>query len=127
MANLIIVSRSFATGLPVVALFGMHQHRFPAFVGAVCFAAIMGGLVLPWRTSWAHNLINFVIYQGFILYLHFMYETAERRLHKLRDQLKTQYRATQKAQVSERKAADSKRRLTSYIFHEARAVSPMNN
>ncbi|KAF8605922.1 hypothetical protein BDV93DRAFT_490002 [Ceratobasidium sp. AG-I] len=114
----------FATGLPVLALFGMHQHRFPAFVSAVCFAAIMGGLVLPWRISWVRNLINFIIYQGFLLYLHFMYETAERRLHKLRDQLKTQYRATQKAQVSERKAADSKRRLTSYIFHEVRV--PLN-
>ncbi|KAG9080918.1 hypothetical protein FRC07_014741, partial [Ceratobasidium sp. 392] len=114
----------FSTGLPVLALFGMHQHRFPAFVCAVCFAAIMGALVIPWRTTWVRNLINFVIFQAFLLYLHFMYEASERRLHKLRDQLKTQYRATQKAQVSERKAADSKRRLTSYIFHEVRV--PLN-
>lgn len=78
----------------------------------------MGALVIPWRTTWSRNLINFLLYQAFLLYLHFMYESGERRLHKLRDQLKTQYRATQKAQVSERKAADSKRRLTSYIFHE---------
>lgn len=35
-----------------------------------------------------------------------------------------QYRATQKAQVNERKAADSKRRLTSYVFHEVRV--PLN-
>ena len=34
------------------------------------------------------------------------------------------YRATQKAQVNERKAADSKRRLTSYVFHEVRV--PLN-
>ncbi|KAG8735593.1 hypothetical protein FRC12_017999, partial [Ceratobasidium sp. 428] len=113
-----------STGLPVLALFGMHQHRFPATVAAVCFTILMGTLVIPWRTSWVRNLINFVIFQMFLLYLHFMYETAERRLHKLRDQLKTQYRATQKAQVSERKAADSKRRLTSYIFHEVRV--PLN-
>ena len=38
---------------------------------------------------------------------------AERRLYTLRDQLKIQFRATQKAQVNERRAADSKRRLTS--------------
>jgi osomolarity two-component system sensor histidine kinase SLN1 len=87
----------------------------------VTFAIVMGALVIPWRTSWSRNLINYIVFQTFLLYLHFMYETAERRLHKLRDQLKSQYRATQKAQVSERKTADSKRRLTSYIFHEVRA------
>lgn len=42
----------------------------------------------------------------------------------MRDQLKIQFRATQKAQVNERKAADSKRRLTSYVFHEVRV--PLN-
>lgn len=52
------------------------------------------------------------------------YAQAERRLYILRDQLKVQYRATQKAQVNERKAADSKRRLTSYVFHEVRV--PLN-
>lgn len=36
-------------------------------------------------------------------------------MYTLRDQLKVQFRATQKAQVNERKAADSKRRLTSYV------------
>ncbi|KAG8747308.1 hypothetical protein FRC10_001487 [Ceratobasidium sp. 414] len=114
----------YSAGFPVLALFGMHQHRFPALVGAVCFAVLLGALSLPWRTSWVHNFINSVVFQVFVLYLHFMYESAERRLHKLRDQLKTQYRTTQKAQVSERKAADSKRRLTSYIFHEVRV--PLN-
>lgn len=45
-------------------------------------------------------------------------------MYNLRDQLKVQFRATQKAQVNERKAADSKRRLTSYVFHEVRV--PLN-
>ncbi|CAE6516173.1 unnamed protein product [Rhizoctonia solani] len=114
----------FTIGLPMLALFGMHQHRLSATLAAVVLAVLMGVLVIPWRTSWSRNLINYVIFQVFLLYLHFMYETGERRLHKLRDQLKTQYKATQKAQVSERKAADSKRRLTSYIFHEVRV--PLN-
>ncbi|ELU43511.1 putative histidine kinase [Rhizoctonia solani AG-1 IA] len=118
---------SFTTGLPVMALFGMHQHRLPAALAASIIAILMGVLVIPWRTSWSRNLINFIIYQVFLLYLHFMYETAERRLHKLRDQLKTQYKATQKAQVSERKAADSKRRLTSYIFHEICVIVVLNS
>jgi hypothetical protein len=49
---------------------------------------------------------------------------TERRLYSLRDQLKVQFRATQKAQVNERKAMDSKMRLTSYVFHEVRV--PLN-
>ena len=56
-----------------------------------------------------------MIFQGFLLYIHYMRENAERRLYTLRDQLKVQFRATQKAQVNERKASDSKRRLTSYV------------
>ncbi|KAG8761318.1 hypothetical protein FRC11_014076 [Ceratobasidium sp. 423] len=114
----------FTSGFPVLALFGMHQHRLSATLAATTFAVLLGVLILPWRKSWSRNLINFVLFQIFLLYLHFMYETTERRLHKLRDQLKTQYKATQKAQVSERKAAESKRRLTSYIFHEVRV--PLN-
>lgn len=49
---------------------------------------------------------------------------SERRMYSLREQLKVQFRATQKAQVNERKASDSKRRLTSYVFHEVRV--PLN-
>jgi signal transduction histidine kinase len=49
---------------------------------------------------------------------------SERRLYALREQLKVQFRATQKAQVNERKASESKRRLTSYVFHEVRV--PLN-
>jgi osomolarity two-component system sensor histidine kinase SLN1 len=45
-------------------------------------------------------------------------------MYTLREQLKVQFRATQKAQVNERKASDSKRRLTSYVFHEVRV--PLN-
>jgi signal transduction histidine kinase len=42
----------------------------------------------------------------------------------LRQQLKIQYRATQSAQVLERRSADSKKRFVSYIFHEVRV--PLN-
>ena len=62
------------------------------------------------------DLANFIFFQAFLLYIHYMRENAERRLYTLRDQLKVQFRATQKAQVNERKAADSKRRLTSYVL-----------
>lgn len=45
-------------------------------------------------------------------------------MFEMRQQLKMQYRATQSAQVMERKASDSKRRFVSYIFHEVRV--PLN-
>lgn len=50
--------------------------------------------------------------QVFLLFLSSLSQ-SERRLFILREQLKTQFKATQKAQINERKEADSKRRLTS--------------
>jgi osomolarity two-component system sensor histidine kinase SLN1 len=89
------------------------------------------------------DILDFIIFQGFLVCVHYMLETvrrpfllskcqflvlrrgffsvgrcgfqSERRLYVLRDQLKVQFRATQKAQINERKAADSKRRLTSWV------------
>ncbi|KAJ3300112.1 HisKA, partial [Borealophlyctis nickersoniae] len=48
----------------------------------------------------------------------------DRRTFLIRDQLKSQYRATQRAQHLEYKAADSKKRFVNYIFHEVRV--PLN-
>ena len=45
-------------------------------------------------------------------------------MYSLREQLKNQFRATQKAQVAERQASESKRLFVSYIFHEVRV--PLN-
>ncbi|CAL1717262.1 unnamed protein product [Somion occarium] len=114
----------YTSALQTIAIFGLKLHRFPAMIGAVCFFALSCGLILPLRAFFIRNIINFVFFQGFLLYVHYMREHAERRMYTLRDQLKVQFRATQKAQVNERKAADSKRRLTSYVFHEVRV--PLN-
>ncbi|CDO68388.1 hypothetical protein BN946_scf184815.g35 [Trametes cinnabarina] len=108
----------YTSALQTIALFGLKLHRFPAMMGALVFFALSCGLILPDRTSFIRNLVNFLFFQAFLLYIHYMRENAERRLYTLRDQLKVQFRATQKAQVNERKAADSKRRLTSYVFHD---------
>ena len=69
--------------------------------------------MLPVKPGYASNAVNFLAFQAFLLYVHYMREHVERRTYTLRDQLKIQFKATQKAQVNERKAADSKRRLTS--------------
>ncbi|PIL24591.1 hypothetical protein GSI_12475 [Ganoderma sinense ZZ0214-1] len=114
----------YTSALQTIALFGLKLHRFPAMLGASVFFVLACALILPDRASFVRNLVNFVFFQGFLLYIHYMRENAERRLYTLRDQLKVQFRATQKAQVNERKASDSKRRLTSYVFHEVRV--PLN-
>ncbi|PPQ93876.1 hypothetical protein CVT25_013585 [Psilocybe cyanescens] len=61
--------------------------------------------IIPHRNTWGRILI----------YVHYVRESSERRLYTLRDQLKIQFKATQKAQINERKASDSKRRLTSLL------------
>jgi hypothetical protein len=135
------------TGLPVIAIFAMGQNRTVQTLMMASFIACAGALVshrsslprvlhlapihsdgsapqlVPWHRPWIRNILNLIIFHAFVLYINWMRETADRRLHVLRDQLKTQYKQTQKAQISERKSSDSKRRLTSYIFHvSARGV-----
>ncbi|KAI0091448.1 hypothetical protein BDY19DRAFT_983786 [Irpex rosettiformis] len=114
----------YTCAFQTIALFGLGFNRFPALIGVVIFFGLACGIVVPEKTAFLRNLFNFLLFQAFLLYVHFMRENAERRLYTLRDQLKIQFRATQKAQVNERKAADSKRRLTSYVFHEVRV--PLN-
>lgn len=114
----------YANGPQTIALFGLGLQRFPALVGTTTFMALCFGMIVPDRTTWVRNVINFLCFQAFLLYLHYMRENSERRLYRLREQLKVQFLATQKAQINERKAADSKRRLTSYVFHEVRV--PLN-
>ncbi|KZT67331.1 hypothetical protein DAEQUDRAFT_729184 [Daedalea quercina L-15889] len=114
----------YTSALQTVGLFGLKVNRFPAMIAACMFFILACGLIIPVHAQMIRNLINFLCFQTFLLYIHYMRENAERRLYSLRDQLKVQFRATQKAQVNERKAADSKRRLTSYVFHEVRV--PLN-
>ncbi|PPQ64353.1 hypothetical protein CVT24_008422 [Panaeolus cyanescens] len=112
---------SFGTGgfdvLPVCIYL---YHTRPQDVGAksvhsLCF--LESPKLKPIQTFPA-GMINFFIFQSFLIYVHYVRERAERRLYVLRDQLKVQYKATQKAQINERKVMDSKRRLTSYVFHD---------
>ncbi|QRV85043.1 response regulator receiver [Ceratobasidium sp. AG-Ba] len=114
----------YVTGLPVIAIFAMQQNRTVQTTLVVAFICTAGGFFLPYNRNWIRHILNLIIFHAFILYINWMRETAERRLYVLRDQLKTQYKQTQKAQISERKSSESKRRLTSYIFHEVRV--PLN-
>lgn len=114
----------YATALQAIGLFGLKLNRLPAAIGASLFFIITCSLMIPLKKTWARTMINFLLFHLFLIYVHYMRESSERRLYTLRDQLKIQFKATQKAQINERKAADSKRRLTSYVFHEVRV--PLN-
>ncbi|KAF8806887.1 hypothetical protein BYT27DRAFT_7140360 [Phlegmacium glaucopus] len=105
----------YATALQTIALFGLKLNRFPAALGALVFFLFASIAVIPTRHTWARSMINLFVFHSFLIYVHYMRESSERRLYTLRDQLKIQYKATQKAQINERKASDSKRRLTSYV------------
>ncbi|KAG1812893.1 uncharacterized protein BJ212DRAFT_1275964 [Suillus subaureus] len=94
----------YTSALQTIALFGMRMDRVAAMVGALTF------LIISPKIS---DMLNFLLYHTFLLFVHYMNENSERRLFILREQLKTQFKATQKAQINERKEADSKRRLTS--------------
>ncbi|KAG9016698.1 hypothetical protein FRB90_002453 [Tulasnella sp. 427] len=113
----------YTSAFPVIALFALGQNRLMAVIQAVLTVPLLA-FVIRNRQTWIRNTLNFVIYMIFLVWVHYQREQAERRLHTMRDRLKVQYRATQQAQVRESKAADSKKRFSSYIFHEVRV--PLN-
>ncbi|KAF8892172.1 hypothetical protein BD779DRAFT_1784373 [Infundibulicybe gibba] len=133
----------YTTAMQTIALFGLKLERFPAAIGAMVFFIFACAAMIPDQIRWARSMINFAVFHiCMLLCTHWQWPLKyhihlyssnlcplhERKLRKkivyLRDQLKVQYKATQKAQINERKAADSKRRLTSYVFHEVRV--PLN-
>ncbi|TFK48405.1 hypothetical protein OE88DRAFT_1713978 [Heliocybe sulcata] len=106
----------WSAGLSTISLFGLKQHRLPHMIGAICWLVLACVLIIPDRHTWTRNVLNHVVYQSFLLYVHYTRENGERRLYMLRDQVKKAWRTTQKARINEGKAADSKRRLTSLIW-----------
>ncbi|KAJ7255454.1 hypothetical protein B0H12DRAFT_533227 [Mycena haematopus] len=114
----------YTSALQAVALFGTSLKRLPATIGALAFLILSCVTIVPQRNDYVHNLFNFVIFEFVLLYMHSQKEMSSRKLFWLRSRLKVQFRRTRKAQVAERQAADSKRRLTSYVFHEVRV--PLN-
>ncbi|KAF7308969.1 hypothetical protein MKEN_01097600 [Mycena kentingensis (nom. inval.)] len=111
----------YTSALQVVALFGTSLKRLPATLGALAFLIFISVAIVPLRHDYVRNVINFVIFESVLLYMHSQKEQSARKLFKLRTQLKLQFERTSKAQVNERQAADSKRRLTSYVFHDMSA------
>ncbi|KAJ7180836.1 hypothetical protein C8R46DRAFT_940771 [Mycena filopes] len=105
----------YITALQVVGLFGLKMGRFPAAVGALVFFIFTCVTIVPNHKTFVRTMLNSFLFNAFIIYAHYMQEMSDRRLYSLRNQLKIQFKATQRAQINERKASDSKRRLTSYV------------
>ncbi|KAJ3863255.1 Tco5, signal transduction HAMP domain histidine kinase [Lentinula novae-zelandiae] len=107
----------YTTALQTVALFGLDLKRFPALLGAIIFIVLSGFLIIPEKVKYVsliNHAVNFGFFQVFLMYMHYQREMSARHLFALRIELKEQFERTQKAQINERKAADSKYRLTSY-------------
>lgn len=49
------------------------------------------------------TVINVLVFHGFIMFTHYMREMGDRRMYTMRAELKTQFKAKQRAQISERK------------------------
>ncbi|EJU04144.1 hypothetical protein DACRYDRAFT_114545 [Dacryopinax primogenitus] len=114
----------YSAALPFLALFALGQNRLFGAIAFIAWEIVSSVLIIPVYNSWTRNTVNSTIWHILLLYVHFTLETAERRSFTLREQLKDQCKATQKAQVNERKESDSKKRFVSYIFHEVRV--PLN-
>ncbi|KAJ7778370.1 hypothetical protein B0H16DRAFT_1503277 [Mycena metata] len=105
----------YTSALQAVALFGTSLKRLPATIGALAFLIFSCATIIPVQRSYGPNLVNFVIFECVLLYMHSQKEQSSRKLFWFRQQLRVQFQRTRKAQVAERQAADSKRRLTSYV------------
>ncbi|KAJ7446913.1 hypothetical protein B0H11DRAFT_1745410 [Mycena galericulata] len=117
----------YTSALQAVALFGTSLKRLPATIGALAFLILSCVTIVPVKHNYVRNVINFVIFECVLLYMHSQKEQSSRKLFWLRTQLKIQFQRTRKAQMNERQAADSKRRLTSYVFHDISQVRvPLN-
>ncbi|GAA5837911.1 hypothetical protein JCM9279_004065 [Rhodotorula babjevae] len=114
----------YVSALPVVALFAMGQKRIWAVAYDIVWLVIVSVLILPIRTPYVRNVVNILLFQGFILFLHYMREMADRRMYTMRAELKISFKAKQRAQQNEKRQLDAKRRFSSYIFHEVRV--PLN-
>ncbi|KAK7056448.1 hypothetical protein VNI00_003003 [Paramarasmius palmivorus] len=115
----------YTTALQTIALFGTNLKRLPTTLGAIVFLVLSAVLIIPSRGSWYRYMLNFIVFQAFLLYMHYKREMLARRFFRLQIEFKLQLQRTQKAQANERRAADSKYRLTSYVFHDEYYVAAL--
>lgn len=114
----------YLIAMPTMSLFALRQSRVMHLIGMVGTLAYIAAILIPLKSSWIRHFFNFLLFHCFVLYISYAREKSDRKIFNLRDQLKAQYKATQKAQVAESRASDMKKRFVNYIFHEVRV--PLN-
>jgi signal transduction histidine kinase len=150
-----------AIGQPALALLALNQNRLCAVIGAGQFFILIA--IFYFHQSYTPssfyrdavycecqtNLSGYsvlistdIVFHIIILIIDGFLERRDRQMFELREQLKTQFMATQRAQQAEKQAADLKKRFASYselsdcvsdrtpvaeislVFHEVRV--PLN-
>lgn len=84
----------------------LHGSRALHAVGVITWVGIVGGLVVPQHIEFIRNLLNCLLFQIAICFASYLKEKSDRKMFILREQLKSQFKATQKAQVAERAASE---------------------
>ncbi len=86
-------------GFPALALLCLGLERSLAAAGAIGYIIITAVLILPRKQTFVRNLINFIVFQIAMIWVAFLKDKGDRRMFNLREQLKAQYRATQKGRI----------------------------
>ncbi|KAG9313135.1 Tco5, signal transduction HAMP domain histidine kinase [Chiua virens] len=66
----------YTSALQTIALFGLMTSRVAALIGSLTFFIIASVLILPYRPIWVRNLLNFILYHTFLLFVHYMHENV---------------------------------------------------
>lgn len=78
----------YCTAGPVIALFALNQRRIIMFAASIAWIVLVLGLIIPARPSFIRNVLNVALFQGFVLFIHYMQEMGSRRMYTLRAELK---------------------------------------
>lgn len=82
----------YTTSGPVIALFALNQRRIIMFAACIAWIILVVGCILPVRPSFIRNVLNVALFQGFVLFIHYMQEMGSRRMYTLRAELKVSSR-----------------------------------
>jgi hypothetical protein len=114
---------TYLLAYPCVSLFLLKGTRWSVAVGGLASTLAIIITITPYSQRFVKSVVNFVLYIVGILWASYYKERADRRGFTLRADLKRQYRATQKAQNAERKADESKKGFTSYMYAHRRLIA----
>ena len=96
--SLMLTKHLQSIAFPSFALLCLGLERGLATLGALGYIIIMGVCIVPRKQTFIRNLINLLFFQIAMIWVAFLKDKSDRRMFSLREQLKAQYRATQKGE-----------------------------